>query len=132
MGLSEVSVWLTARWTQVKLMRPSSTTRGRHFPDDAEEISNVFFKKLLGVVFLFPTDTFASRFEITPQMKELCCVWGSEASIHHFTRTQVQCKCLPLSGAQKCHAVPLPLLFPGDLIEKVKFLLGQTICSCRV
>lgn len=83
------------------------------------------------MVFLFPTDTFASRSEFTPQMKALCSVWASEASIHHLTRTQVQRKCLPLSGAQKCHAVPLLVLFPGDLIEKVKFLLGQTICSCR-
>lgn len=85
----------------------------------------------LGVVFLFPTDTFASRFGFTPQMKALCSVWGSEASIHHLSRTQVQRKCLPLSRVQTCHAVPLPLLFPGDLIEKVKFSLGQTICSCR-
>lgn len=43
---------------------------------------------------------------------------GSEASIHHLSRTQVQHECLPLSRAQTCHAVPLPILFPGDLIEK--------------
>lgn len=55
---------------------------------------------------------------------------GSEASIYHLSRTQVQQECLPLSRAQTCHAVPLPILFPSDLIEKVKFSLGQTICSC--
>ena len=56
---------------------------------------------------------------------------GSEASIHHLSRTQVQHECLPLSRAQTCHAVPLPILIPGDLIEKVKFSLGPTICSCQ-